>query len=105
MKLEVVIETGKALGINNSNEYYVVADGLVLDIRASSVGSAMLGFFSKFDDIGTLKYLREKYNKRLTATSGPKVRCKKCDDVIQSMHRHDFRWCKCGAIAIDGGSD
>ena len=36
---------------------------------------------------------------------GTKVRCLKCDDVIESKHRHDFVWCKCGAIAVDGGSD
>ena len=36
-------------------------------------------------------------------TPGPAVRCLLCDDVIQSHHRHDFKWCKCGAIGIDGG--
>ena len=34
-----------------------------------------------------------------------KVRCKKCNDVIESKHTHDFRRCRCGAIAIDGGTD
>jgi hypothetical protein len=37
--------------------------------------------------------------------AGPKYRCKKCGDVIQSTYRHDFKWCSCGAFAIDGGSD
>jgi tRNA(Ile2) C34 agmatinyltransferase TiaS len=32
-----------------------------------------------------------------------KAQCKKCDDIIESKHRHDFVWCKCGAIAVDGG--
>lgn len=36
--------------------------------------------------------------------SGDKIQCKKCLDVIQSMHRHDFKWCKCGNIFVDGGS-
>lgn len=36
---------------------------------------------------------------------GPRVRCKKCDDVIQSMHRHDFKYCKGGHIFVDGGGD
>lgn len=36
---------------------------------------------------------------------GQKVQCNKCKDIIQSKHRHDFVTCKCGAIAIDGGSD
>ena len=34
-----------------------------------------------------------------------KIRCKKCDDVIKSLHRHDFKFCKCGAVAVDGGKD
>jgi tRNA(Ile2) C34 agmatinyltransferase TiaS len=32
-----------------------------------------------------------------------KAQCKKCNDIIESKHRHDFVWCKCGAIAVDGG--
>lgn len=33
------------------------------------------------------------------------VKCGKCDDIIESVHRHDFRSCKCGAIAVDGGKE
>jgi hypothetical protein len=33
------------------------------------------------------------------------ARCVKCGDVIESKHRHDFVWCKCGAISVDGGKD
>ena len=29
--------------------------------------------------------------------------CNKCGDVVYSAHVHDFRSCKCGAIAVDGG--
>ena len=29
-----------------------------------------------------------------------KVRCKHCGDVIESKHRHDFVWCKCGKVAL-----
>ena len=32
-----------------------------------------------------------------------KAQCKLCGDVIESTHRHDFKWCKCGEIAVDGG--
>lgn len=32
-----------------------------------------------------------------------KARCKKCNDIITSKHRHDFVRCKCGALAVDGG--
>ena len=34
-----------------------------------------------------------------------KIRCKKCGDVIESTHRHDFKCCKCGSVAVDGGKD
>lgn len=33
------------------------------------------------------------------------ARCKKCGDVIESKHVHDFRWCKCGQVFVDGGHD
>lgn len=33
-----------------------------------------------------------------------KIRCKKCGDIIESTHRHDFKWCSCKAVAVDGGS-
>ncbi len=33
------------------------------------------------------------------------LRCKKCDDVIESRHRHDFVRCQCGAVFVDGGHD
>jgi len=29
-----------------------------------------------------------------------KIRCKRCNDVIESTHRHDFKFCKCGACAV-----
>lgn len=32
-----------------------------------------------------------------------RIQCLKCQDVIEAYHQHDFKWCKCGAIAIDGG--
>jgi hypothetical protein len=33
------------------------------------------------------------------------IRCKKCGDLVASEHRHDFRWCKCKSVAVDGGHD
>jgi hypothetical protein len=33
------------------------------------------------------------------------IRCLKCGDIIYSRARHDFHYCSCGAIAIDGGFD
>lgn len=34
-----------------------------------------------------------------------KIKCNKCGDEIESVHRHDFKFCKCGAVAVDGGKD
>jgi hypothetical protein len=31
------------------------------------------------------------------------ISCRKCGDDLVSEHRHDFRWCECGAVAVDGG--
>lgn len=39
------------------------------------------------------------------ANPGSKVKCLKCNDIIQSMYRHDFKWCSCKNIAVDGGGD
>ena len=33
------------------------------------------------------------------------AKCKKCGDIIESKHRHDFVQCSCGAIFVDGGHD
>lgn len=34
-----------------------------------------------------------------------KIKCKKCGGIIESTYRHDYRTCKCGAVAVDGGHD
>lgn len=36
---------------------------------------------------------------------GRRVQCRKCEDIISSSHRHDFKYCKCGEIFVDGGDD
>ena len=33
------------------------------------------------------------------------VVCMDCNDLIVSHFRHDFKYCKCGAIFVDGGND
>lgn len=33
------------------------------------------------------------------------ARCKRCGEVIESKHVHDYVRCHCGAIAVDGGLD
>lgn len=32
------------------------------------------------------------------------AKCNKCQDVICSDNRHDFKTCKCGNLSVDGGS-
>lgn len=34
-----------------------------------------------------------------------KIKCKKCGDVIESKYTHDFKYCKCGAVCVDGGHE
>lgn len=31
------------------------------------------------------------------------IKCTKCGDVIESKYTHDFRWCNCKNIFVDGG--
>ena len=32
-------------------------------------------------------------------------KCLKCGDVIESKNRHDFVWCRCKSVAVDGGRE
>lgn len=34
-----------------------------------------------------------------------RAKCKLCQEIIESMHRHDYVKCKCGEIFVDGGND
>lgn len=31
------------------------------------------------------------------------IKCSHCGDVIESKYTHDFKWCKCKTVAVDGG--
>ena len=33
------------------------------------------------------------------------IRCNLCGEEIESISRHDYICCKCGACAVDGGHD
>lgn len=33
------------------------------------------------------------------------IQCQKCKDIIYSRAHHDFHWCSCHSVAIDGGFD
>lgn len=34
-----------------------------------------------------------------------KIQCNYCGDTIVSQHRNDFKQCKCGCVAVDGGNE
>lgn len=34
-----------------------------------------------------------------------RIKCKKCQDIIESKDVHDFQTCKCGAVSVDGGQE
>lgn len=31
------------------------------------------------------------------------IKCNHCGDIIESKYTHDFKFCKCGTVACDGG--
>ena len=33
------------------------------------------------------------------------IKCTHCGDVIESTHVHDFKWCSCKTVAVDGGKE
>lgn len=33
------------------------------------------------------------------------IQCKYCGDIIESTHVHDFKWCSCGKVFVDGGHE
>lgn len=32
-----------------------------------------------------------------------RIRCKLCNEIIESTYTHDFKWCSCKKVAVDGG--
>jgi hypothetical protein len=46
--------------------------------------------------------MRDIRNKRIIKN---KVQCAKCLDIVESIHTHDFKSCKCGRVSIDGGHE
>ena len=33
-----------------------------------------------------------------------RIKCTKCGEIIESFHQHDFKWCKCRTVFVDGGA-
>jgi Zn finger protein HypA/HybF involved in hydrogenase expression len=34
-----------------------------------------------------------------------KIQCNKCGDIIESKTTHDFKYCSCKSVAVDGGKE
>ena len=34
-----------------------------------------------------------------------RIKCNNCEEIIESQHRHDFKYCSCKRVAVDGGKD
>lgn len=34
-----------------------------------------------------------------------RAKCLKCGDIIESYDVHDFKWCSCHSIFVDGGHE
>lgn len=34
-----------------------------------------------------------------------KIQCNHCKDIVESTYRHDFKYCSCNKVAVDGGRD
>jgi len=33
------------------------------------------------------------------------IKCNNCGDIIESTHVHDFKFCSCKRVAVDGGHE
>lgn len=43
--------------------------------------------------------------KKINKIRTNRIKCKKCGDIIESYHVHDFKWCSCKSVAVDGGRE
>lgn len=39
----------------------------------------------------------------MDTTKRNRIKCKHCDDIIESFSVYDFKYCKCGKVFVDGG--
>lgn len=65
---------------------------------------AVIGLYRKRYDISWYNTLWEDdlwKGKKVIISN--KIKCKKCWDVIESTYRHDLKFCKCCAVAVDVG--
>ena len=62
-------------------------------------------YIKKPDHLDILADLLSTLSPFVKLKMGPKIKCLKCNDIIQSKYRHHFLWCDCGNIFVDGGSE
>lgn len=115
MDYVVVHELCHRKQMNHSAEFYVEVERVFPEYRKCQKwlkenGGLYLARLPQKERI--LHYLRS-HNKRWQVKEKVKdmkiivnkIKCKKCRDVIESKSVHDFKFCKCGAVAVDGGQD
>ena len=58
--------------------------------------------YQTFCNINTTKEQRREWD--IGDIYANEAQCLLCKDIIRSKNRHDFVWCKCENLAVDGGS-
>ena len=58
-------------------------------------------FASEVANNANMGILKEGYPRYLSN----RAKCLLCGEIIESTYRHDFRWCSCRNLAVDGGLD
>lgn len=56
-------------------------------------------------DVQTLGSQLPKIHEKPVQVTRNAAQCRVCGTVIESHHRHDFKWCPCKSIYVDGGLD
>ena len=78
----------------------ITGDSLVS--KSSNQEAYAEGWDRIFGNKNKNKDTEKSYNKPIILSN--KIQCKHCGDVIESFHQHDFKFCSCGAVAVDGGT-
>lgn len=54
-----------------------------------------------YDQIDWEDKKEKKYKTRIVKNA---IKCMKCGDIVESNYTHDFKFCSCEAVAVDGGT-
>lgn len=76
--------------------------GANLVSKSSNQEAYAEGYDRIFGNKDKNKDIEKSYNKPIILSN--KIQCKHCGDTIESFHQHDFKFCSCGAVAVDGGT-